>query len=49
VGQHVKINYKLSTVYDHYNWTRTICAMFGTSQTWTTNISTRKVITGCWK
>lgn len=48
-GQHVKVNYKEATLYDHYNWTRTICAMFFAPNTWTTNLNTRHNIDGCWK
>lgn len=49
VGQYVKANYKQTTLCDHYNWTRTICAMFSASKTWTTNLSSRNSINGCWK
>ena len=49
LGEHVKVNYKQTILYDHYNWTRTICAMFGASQTWTSNLSPKKKINGCWQ
>jgi len=49
LGEHVKANYKLSTKYDHYNWTKTICSMFGASTSWSNNIGSKNVITGCWK
>ena len=49
VGQHVKVNYKHTTYEDHYNWTRTICAMFGASQTWTANLISRDSVNGCWE
>jgi acid phosphatase len=48
VGQHVMANRQLSTRYDHYNWTRTICSMFYAPNTWTSNLSSRSDITGCW-
>ena len=49
LGQHVKANYKQTDYCDHYNWTRTICAMFAAPKTWTTNLSTRNSVNGCWK
>lgn len=49
VGQHVKVNYRLDTHYDHYNWTRTICEMFSAKKDWTTNLSSRSRIDSCWK
>jgi acid phosphatase len=49
LGQPVKVNYKHSTYADHYNWTRTICAMFGAPKTLTANLSTRTSINGCWQ
>lgn len=49
VGQPVKVNYKQPDLCDHYNWTRTICAMFSASKTWTTNLSSRNSINGCWQ
>ncbi|WP_018616243.1 alkaline phosphatase family protein [Segetibacter koreensis] len=49
LGQHVKVNYKATTVYDHYNWTRTICDMFFAPSNWTTNLRTRTSINGCWQ
>ncbi len=48
-GEHVKENFQHSLKYDHYNWTRSICAMFSASETWTTNLSSRDSINGCWK
>jgi len=48
VGQHVKVNYQLSTKYDHYNFTRTICSMFYASNNWTSNLVSKSDITGCW-
>ena len=49
LGLHVKVNYKHTILSDHYNWTRTICAMFNTSKTWTTNLSSRTSVNGCWQ
>lgn len=49
VGQYVAANLKVATKYDHYNWTKTICAMFGGNNTWNSNLATRSLITGCWK
>lgn len=49
VGEHVKVNYKEPTQYDHYNWTRTICEMFSAKNDWTTNLTTRSRIDSCWK
>lgn len=49
IGQHVKVNYKEDKSYDHYSWTRTICDMFSASNTWTPNVKSAKMITGCWK
>lgn len=49
VGEHVKVNYKDSAEYDHYNWTRTICDMFSAPKDWTTNLSSRTSINTCWK
>ncbi|WP_018616562.1 alkaline phosphatase family protein [Segetibacter koreensis] len=49
VGQYVAANLKLVTKYDHYNWTKTVCAMFGANNTWTSNLNSRQLITGCWK
>lgn len=49
LGQLVKANYKQTTYYDHYHWTRTICAMFGAPKAWTTNITSRISINGCWQ
>lgn len=49
IGQPVKANYQQTTYEDHYNWTRTICAMFYAPETWTTNLSSRSSITGCWQ
>jgi len=49
VGQNVKVNYQQTSLYDHYNWTRTICSMFSAPETWTTNLSSRSRIDSCWK
>ena len=49
VGQHVAANLKLGTKYDHYNWTKTVCRMFGANNSWTSNLTDRSLITGCWK
>ncbi len=48
VGEKVKAGFQLATSYDHYNWTRTICNMFYAHKNWTTNLSSRTSITGCW-
>jgi phosphatidylinositol-3-phosphatase len=49
VGQHVKADYKDSDTYDHYNWTKTVCAMLRASTEWTSNLASRSVIKGCWQ
>ncbi len=49
LGQNVKVNYQNNILYNHYNWTRTICKMFAANETWTTNLNSREVINGSWK
>ena len=49
IGQHVKTGFKLNARYDHFSWTKTISAMFLAQDGWTDNLSTAKLITGCWK
>jgi len=49
VGQHVKANYQISTSYNHYSWAKTICSMFNSSTSWSSNVSAKSTITGCWK
>ena len=49
IGQDVKANFQLSTRYNHYNWTRTICAMFSADEVWTANLRSKYKIRGCWK
>lgn len=46
VGQSVKIGYKSSIYYDHYNWTRTILAFYGASPI--ANAISRQTIKDCW-
>jgi acid phosphatase len=49
VGEKVRANYRLSTYYDHYSWSKTISQMFDAATGWTENINSAKIITGCWK
>jgi acid phosphatase len=49
VGQNVKRNFQLDTYYNHYNWTKTICSMFYAPNDWTSNLSSKTNIIGCWK
>lgn len=49
VGENVKEGYRQTTKYDHYDWTRTICAIYGANDSWTSNLSSRDTIMGCWK
>jgi phosphatidylinositol-3-phosphatase len=49
IGNQVKAGFKLDTRYDHYSWTKTVSAMFLAQDAWTDNLSTAKLITGCWK
>ncbi len=49
VGQPVKTNFQRNSLYDHYNWTRTICSMFSAPEAWTTNLSSRSRIDSCWQ
>lgn len=49
VGQQVKADYQLSTRYDHFSWTKTISAMFLAPDSWTGNLRSAKLITGCWE
>jgi len=49
VGQNVKVNYQDSTAYTHYNWTRSISAMYSANETWTTNLNASDSIKNCWK
>ncbi len=49
IGQHIKVNYKETGLYNHYSWTKTISKMFSASTTWTSNVQSARVITGCWK
>ena len=49
LGQHVKANYNHTAYEDHYTWTRTICAMFGASKTWTSNLAIRTSVNDCWR
>ncbi|MES2287318.1 MAG: alkaline phosphatase family protein [Bacteroidota bacterium] len=47
VGQPVKVNYRSTVYYDHYNWTRTILAFYGPTQI--ANSTSRQTITDCWR
>ena len=49
VGQQVKAGYKSASRYNHFSWTKTISAMFWAPDTWTGNLKSAKLITGCWK
>jgi phosphatidylinositol-3-phosphatase len=49
VGEKVKSNYHLSGYHDHYSWSRTISRMFDAPASWTKNVASAKLITGCWK
>jgi phosphatidylinositol-3-phosphatase len=49
VGEKVKAKYRLPTYYDHYSWSKTISQMFDAATDWTKNVSSAKLITGCWK
>lgn len=48
VGENVKANYINNTTYNHYSWTKTICNMFFAPAKWTSNVSSAKLIKGCW-
>jgi len=49
LGQQVKANYQLNTIYDHFSWTKTVSLMFSAPDNWTDNLANAKLITGCWK
>jgi hypothetical protein len=49
IGQHVKANYQLNTIYDHFSWTKTVSVMFSAPEGWTDNVAKANLITGCWK
>lgn len=48
VGEHVSVNCEVASHYDHYNWTRTLCTMFGAANNWSPNLTSRNDIYGCW-
>ncbi len=49
IGQQVKANYQINTIYDHFSWTKIVSAMFAAPDNWTDNLANAKLITGCWK
>ena len=49
VGERVKANFKLNTRYNHYNWTKTVCAMFGASGNWSAHLNDKNFVMGCWQ
>jgi len=49
LGQNVKEDYQDTTTYNHYNWTRSVCAMFSSPETWTPNLAASDSIKTCWK
>ena len=49
VGEHVKAGCRINAQYDHFCWTKTVCAMFSAPEDWTDDLVAAKEITGCWK
>jgi hypothetical protein len=49
VGQPVKAGYQQNELYDHFSWTKSVCAMFAAPDSWTDNVSNANLISGCWK
>lgn len=49
IGQPVKVNYQSPEYYDHYSWTKTICAMFGATGNWTGNLQRSRSVGDCWR
>ena len=49
IGEKVKANFRHTTTYNHYSWTKTICIMFSAPSKWTSNVNNARLIKGCWK